>query len=390
MRRKLNNCDARANIRYIFYYTYTHNKSLQIKIKQNDVFGRILKTIFAVRYPYFGENVHPDLKFIHRCERSILHSPIRWSLGPTRDERTKAIERKIETISSVPYNVYFVKNGHPRKKTLLPKDYDNLKCVVRIKSERTEDGVDVINIWDENGKNVNNVSWSADDLIVLKSHEHLFNSTCISLSGGGCMNFNGVFHKFQPRNIRPRSLSFRYRITQTQPMRGFFNVFLSSASRPYKNVDVFYLGTPLSVLDISCLISTTNESSSDVEMWLPSGNRVKLFPTAVFGDIYDDGYRDCDKSKWRKIEIDFKWDSSDIMPPKCSFRHDGTFIQTGHSMIGRPLRQKFNFDICSKSQWEETTDRNKIGYNYLYLFHWVERNDADGSPSVDVTDLWIE
>ena len=47
------------------------------------------------------------------------------------------------------------------------------------------------------------------------------------------MNFNGLFHKFSKEDSRPKYVSFRYRVSKTQPVRGFFNVFLSSATEPY-------------------------------------------------------------------------------------------------------------------------------------------------------------
>ena len=49
---------------------------------QHNVFKSIFKTIFKERYPSFGDRIEVDLKFMSRCERAILYSPVEWSQGP--------------------------------------------------------------------------------------------------------------------------------------------------------------------------------------------------------------------------------------------------------------------------------------------------------------------
>ena len=247
-------------------------------------------------------------------------------------------------------------------------------------------------------------------------------STCISLTGGGYMNFNGLFHKFSKEDSRPKYVSFRYRVSKTQPVRGFFNVFLSSATEPYEDVDVFHLGRPRSLLDMSCLIST--DGSGDIEVWLPTGKRVHLSGQTTSSEDAED---ENNKNDWRKVDIYFNWDvvtemfsvarqgttletaedSSGIpAAPQCWFRLDGKFVM--NNSIGIPdipptllfpppagtfsIKFKDTWSICQNGQWLSSSPdlRKNIGYNFLYLFHWIERNDVNACPTVDVTDFWIE
>ena len=234
------------------------------------------------------------------------------------------------------------------------------------------------------------------------------------------MNFNGLFHKFSKEGTRPKYVSFRYRVSKTQPVRGFFNVFLSSATKPYEDVDVFHLGRPRSLLDMSCLIST--DGSGDIEVWLPTGKRVRLSGQTTSREEAED---ETNKNDWRKVEIHFNWDvvtetisvirqctalqiaedGSLRIPaaPQCWFQLDGKFVM--NNSFGIPdvppsilppapgtysLKYQDAWSICDDGQWWSPRPRKNIGYNFLYLFHWIERNDVNACPTVDVTDFWIE
>ena len=233
------------------------------------------------------------------------------------------------------------------------------------------------------------------------------------------MNFNGLFHKFSKEGTRPKYVSFRYRVSKTQPVRGFFNVFLSSATEPYEDVDVFHLGRPRSLLDMSCLIST--DGSGDIEVWLPTGKRVHLSGQTTSREEAED---ETNKNDWRKVEIHFNWDAVTVFSvihqgttrgttdgrlgipcaPQCWFRLDGKFVMnTRNATLDVPQNTAFLppgphsikyrdfWSICKDEQWwSSQRPRKNIGYNFLYLFHWIERNDVNACPTVDVTDFWIE
>ncbi len=234
------------------------------------------------------------------------------------------------------------------------------------------------------------------------------------------MNFNGLFHKFSKEDSRPKYVSFRYRVSKTQPVRGFFNVFLSSATEPYEDVDVFHLGRPRSLLDMSCLIST--DGSGDIEVWLPTGERAHLSRQFTSREEAED---ETNKNDWRKVEIHFNWDAVKVFSvinqgttrgtadgplgipcaPQCWFRLDGKFVMNTRNatLVDVPQNTAFLppgphsigyrdfWSICKDEQWwSSSRPRKNIGYNFLYLFHWIERNDVNACPTVDVTDFWIE
>ena len=75
-------CTGRYTVRIQFLLLPLSYETSTSSPTQNTVFQSIFKTIFKERYPSFGDRVELDLKFMHRCERAILYSPVEWSQGP--------------------------------------------------------------------------------------------------------------------------------------------------------------------------------------------------------------------------------------------------------------------------------------------------------------------
>ena len=148
------------------------------------MFRTIFKTIFKVRYPSFEDDVDLNLQLMYRCERAILHSPVEWSKGPTLDGLTKGIrERIVKGDNKIrPYLTYWNKSNQIMRMHLY-------------------EGDSVTVLYDEDLMGPH-VKLKSSDVIIKPQIRSPLCSTYISLSGGGCMNFNGLFHKFHTQDMR--------------------------------------------------------------------------------------------------------------------------------------------------------------------------------------------
>ena len=185
------------------------------------------------------------------------------------------------------------------------------------------------------------------------------------------MNFNGLFHKFSKEDSRPKYVSFRYRVSKTQPVRGFFNVFLSSATEPYEDVDVFHLGRPRSLLDMSCLIST--DGSGDIEVWLPTGERAHLSRQFTSREEAED---ETNKNDWRKVEIHFNWDAVKVF----SVINQGTTRGTADGPLGIPCAPQCWFRLDGKFVMNT---RNATLVRLVVQFVGVATENLVSSPDAD-------
>lgn len=206
--------------------------------------------------------------------------------------------------------------------------------------------------------------------------------------GGRCLNFNGIYHRFDDAPIRPASISFKYRVNaHLDGVRGFFNVFLSSDVDPNKDLEAFYLGRPPSPADtFSCLISTSGDRAP--ELWLPSGLRVP------FTDDRPGMFRR--DNRWHCVEINFDWTRKDVF-----VRWDGKLvgIQRVVRSFGIDCRfhHPFTFQIRpgDRDDYLRTrTDTQKIlsvarGFRYIYLFTWLEERNLQ-LPDISVTDIIVQ
>ena len=164
-------CTGRYTVRIQFLLLPLSYETSTSSPTQNTVFQSIFKTIFKERYPSFGDRVKLDLKFmldvnVRFCiHLSNGHKDRPWTVSQRRSSRRISKEVRVR--------IHFL-NGTNQ--------------IARIHEYEDEH----LNVEYENG-NKERVRR------IIKTESQVrppLCSTCISLTGGGYMNFNGLFHKF--------------------------------------------------------------------------------------------------------------------------------------------------------------------------------------------------
>lgn len=221
------------------------------------------------------------------------------------------------------------------------------------------------------------------------------------------MNFSGLMRNF-PSALKPARISFRYRIASTGGVRSYFNVFLSSASAPYADNDVFYSGSashPPAPVDVfSFLVDTADYDSHNPfanllprsMLWLPSGRNATVTDQTSTENASDGG--------WHRVCIEFDWTNMLLL---CHV--DCVWLRCGpapdHNNVLDVGSRSFSFGphqalvaAAEGDESEEQRDAERMvrsmreGFTRLYLFTWLDGDVRDDEPTPDVriADLWIE
>lgn len=249
----------------------------------------------------------------------------------------------------------------------------------------------------------------------------------LSISGGGTMNFNGVYHSFaQP--VKPRRISFCARVPSRCAERAYANVFFSSSGAgPHgarEPMPTFWLSEHPEPEDLfSALLDLQEQPAAPTprderdelvgQLWLPNGIAAELrAPRARPAP----GRREARAlDQWARIEIELDWDANvlttRVVRPAAGAPAEGAAGGAGSAASAPAAHEPSPYGVYSLLQHVLAVDGSSHegltlpthvefrtpalagGLTHVYLFVWSEAEAGmmGGAPSeVHITDLWLE
>eukprot|EP00634_Sargassococcus_sp_CCMP2135_P016690 CAMPEP_0198673630 /NCGR_PEP_ID=MMETSP1467-20131203/97433_1 /TAXON_ID=1462469 /ORGANISM="unid. sp., Strain CCMP2135" /LENGTH=382 /DNA_ID=CAMNT_0044410509 /DNA_START=52 /DNA_END=1200 /DNA_ORIENTATION=- len=187
---------------------------------------------------------------------------------------------------------------------------------------------------------------------------------CLTLRGGGQVNFTGLRRSFGA--TLPTRVAFRYRIARTCRRRAYFNVFLSKQS--FRSASMFYAGSP----DVFSFLLPLGGPHRRAELWLPANSMDAI------RSLCGDDNLDAADGEWHSIDARFAWCGGN---EELVFRVDSD---------GKPVVEP------SRTVLHPGND----AFRHVYLFNWISDPDGtwisgsaggdDNTPEAHLADLVIE